>query len=356
MAASYPINNNLSYDPFFFSPQTVPAQYMPLYSAPNVIGYHQYHQILPSLQHSYYATNATPTNSNTVTPKIKNTPNNNMNNINNQSPNKFPSSIPNFDISRPPKQIYCDTVSSLSNTSNTSSNTINTNLSTNASILTDIVVEEKKDKDIISKNGQWIIREHLSGSARTEGYYNLCPANKRKKFRHLAADKVIKYKYKEREREKNINIKNESLLLSKQKNIQFGKSSIHSWGVFALEDINAEEMVVEYIGEYIPEKYANLREKLYEKQGYDDYMFRVEDDLIIDATKKGNLARFINHSCDPNCYTRIINVHNTPRVVIYSKRCIKAGEELTYDYKFPIEQHSKILCLCCSKNCRGTLN
>ena len=113
-------------------------------------------------------------------------------------------------------------------------------------------------------------------------------------------------------------------------------------------------MVVEYIGEYIKEKYANLREKLYERQGYDDYMFRVEDDLIIDATKKGNLARFINHSCDPNCYTRIIQVANTPRVVIYSKRYIKAGEELTYDYKFPIEDEKfKIQCLCGSKNCRG---
>jgi len=148
---------------------------------------------------------------------------------------------------------------------------------------------------------------------------------------------------------------NESLLLSKQKNIQFGKSCIHSWGVFALEDIASEEMVVEYIGEYIDEKIANLREKLYEKQGYDDYMFRVDDNLIIDATKKGNLARFINHSCDPNCYTRIINVNNTLRVVIYSKMQIKAVEELTYDYKFPIEDE-KIICLCGSKNCRGTLN
>merc|ERR1712228_505367 len=214
-------------------------------------------------------------------------------------------------------------------------------------------------KELISQNGQWIIRQHLSGSARTEGIYSLAPSNKgNKKFRHLAAaqNKNSKHLNKRRRilsQSMHHYQNNESLLLSKQKNIQFGKSHIHSWGVFALEDIASEEMVVEYIGEYIDEKIANLREKVYEKQGYDDYMFRVDDNLIIDATKKGNLARFINHSCDPNCYTRIIAVNNTLRVVIYSKMQIKAGEELTYDYKFPIED-DKIICLCGSKNCRGT--
>jgi len=248
----------------------------------------------------------------------------------------------------------------------------------------DTTTTDRLESDIISKNGQWIIRSHSSGCARTQGHYTLSPVNKHKKFRHLghsharaasseslssihsggnarhlrANQRRLRLTMKESHTHghtASLTASKMNALRCRPKNIQFGKSSIHSWGVFALEEIAAEEMVVEYIGEYIQEKVANLREKLYAKQGYDDYMFRVDDHLIIDATKKGNLARFINHSCDPNCYTRVVHVQNTPRIVIFSKRKIKPGEELTYDYKFPIEE-DKIPCLCGSKNCRGTLN
>ena len=104
------------------------------------------------------------------------------------------------------------------------------------------------------------------------------------------------------------------------------------------------------------------------------YLFRIDDHTIIDATRKGNLARFINHCCDvrpshifsmtsnfnfkflqPNCYAQVITVKDEKRIVIYSKRDINVGEEVTYDYKFPIEP-DKIPCLCKSPKCRGTLN
>jgi SET domain-containing protein len=51
---------------------------------------------------------------------------------------------------------------------------------------------------------------------------------------------------------------------------------------------------------------------------------------------QGNLARFINHCCEPNCYAEIIKVANQPKIVIYAKRNLYPGEEITYDYKFPI--------------------
>jgi histone-lysine N-methyltransferase SETD1 len=74
---------------------------------------------------------------------------------------------------------------------------------------------------------------------------------------------------------------------------------IHEWGLFSLEKIDAHDMVIEYIGEVIRQKVADVREKKYEKIGIgSSYLFRVDDDTIIDATMKGNLARFINHSCD----------------------------------------------------------
>jgi SET domain-containing protein len=69
--------------------------------------------------------------------------------------------------------------------------------------------------------------------------------------------------------------------------------------LFALEPIEANDMVIEYIGEVIRQSTADLREKRYEKVGIgSSYLFRVDDDTIIDATKRGNLARFINHSCE----------------------------------------------------------
>ena len=67
-------------------------------------------------------------------------------------------------------------------------------------------------------------------------------------------------------------------------------------------------------------------------------IYRVDNDNVIDATKKGNLARFINHCCEPNCYTRIIVAGGKQRIVLYSKKRIELGEEITYDYKFDYEE------------------
>jgi hypothetical protein len=147
-----------------------------------------------------------------------------------------------------------------------------------------------------------------------------------------------------------------SQLKTRKKRLKFSRSLIHEWGLFALEPIEPHDMVIEYIGEIIRQQVADFREKRYEKMGIgSSYLFRIDEDTIIDATFKGNLARFINHSCEPNCYARIITVDGQKKIVIYSKREIKVGEEITYDYKFPIEDE-KIPCLCGNPKCRGTLN
>ena len=88
-------------------------------------------------------------------------------------------------------------------------------------------------------------------------------------------------------------------LKSRKKRLKFDKSTIHDWGLFALETIDANDMVIEYIGEIVREKVADIREKSYEKMGIgSSYLFRIDDNTIIDATTMGNSARFINHSCD----------------------------------------------------------
>ena len=131
-------------------------------------------------------------------------------------------------------------------------------------------------------------------------------------------------------------------------------------GLYALEAIDKEDFVCEYIGEYVRNTVAEFREKFYDKMGYgDDYIFRVDAHHLVDATKKGGVARFANHCCDPNCYTRIIRASGRCRIVLYTKRAIEVGEEITYDYKFDLEEDrsNAIPCMCAAgKNCRKFLN
>lgn len=145
-------------------------------------------------------------------------------------------------------------------------------------------------------------------------------------------------------------------LKARKKQLHFGPSRIHTLGLFAMENIDKNDMVIEYIGEIIRQRVADNREKNYVREGIgDSYLFRIDEDVIVDATKKGNIARFINHSCAPNCIARIIRVEGKRKIVIYADRDIMHGEELTYDYKFP-EEADKIPCLCGAPTCRGYLN
>ncbi|XP_063397090.1 histone-lysine N-methyltransferase SETD1B-like [Mytilus trossulus] len=221
--------------------------------------------------------------------------------------------------------------------------------------------------------------EHKTGCARTEGFYKLSREDKMGKV-HQAAfcaleeanktqdKKVTAYSNSREARHENRRLQTTfadldigdllkfNQLKFRKKNMKFARSGIHAWGLFALEPIAADEMVIEYVGASIRQSVADLREKKYEKSGIgSSYLFRVDSDTIIDATKCGNLARFINHSCNPNCYAKIINVDNQKKIVIYSKREIDVNEEITYDYKFPLEDE-KIPCLCGDAACRGTLN
>ncbi|XP_013139576.1 PREDICTED: histone-lysine N-methyltransferase trithorax-like isoform X1 [Papilio polytes] len=138
------------------------------------------------------------------------------------------------------------------------------------------------------------------------------------------------------------------------------RSHIHGRGLFCKRDIEEGDMVIEYAGEVIRAVLADQREKRYEatsgRRGVGGcYMFRIDDNLVVDATLKGNAARFINHSCDPNCYSRVVDIHGHKHILIFALRRITVGEELTYDYKFPFEE-VKIPCTCGAKKCRKYLN
>jgi len=86
-------------------------------------------------------------------------------------------------------------------------------------------------------------------------------------------------------------------------------------------------------------------------------MFRMDDERVIDATLCGGLARYINHSCNPNCVAETVEVDRDLRIIIFANRRISRGEELAYDYKFEVEddQH-KIQCFCGAHNCKQWMN
>ncbi|XP_053125298.1 histone-lysine N-methyltransferase 2A isoform X2 [Hemicordylus capensis] len=135
------------------------------------------------------------------------------------------------------------------------------------------------------------------------------------------------------------------------------RSPIHGRGLFCKRNIDAGEMVIEYAGNVIRSILTDKREKYYDSKGIGCYMFRIDDSEVVDATMHGNAARFINHSCEPNCYSRVINIDGQKHIVIFATRKIYRGEELTYDYKFPLEDaRNKLPCNCGAKKCRRFLN
>jgi hypothetical protein len=107
------------------------------------------------------------------------------------------------------------------------------------------------------------------------------------------------------------------------------KSAIQGLGLYAGRDLEKNTMIIEYIGELIRNEVANRREKVYSEQNRGIYMFRLNDDLVVDATISGGLARYINHCCDPNCIaeTVALNEKEEKIIIIASKKILK-GEEV----------------------------
>ncbi|XP_027937760.1 histone-lysine N-methyltransferase ASHH1 isoform X4 [Vigna unguiculata] len=134
------------------------------------------------------------------------------------------------------------------------------------------------------------------------------------------------------------------------------KTEGRGWGLLADEDLKAGQFVIEYCGEVISWKEAKRRSQAYDDQGLKDaFIICLNASESIDATRKGSLARFINHSCQPNCETRKWNVLGEIRVGIFAKHDIPIGTELAYDYNFEWFGGAKVRCLCGALKCSGFL-
>lgn len=145
------------------------------------------------------------------------------------------------------------------------------------------------------------------------------------------------------------------ILLQNPKKVEVGPSKIHRIGLFTHDNLKPKDIVIEYVGEIIRNQVADQREKRYKDKGIGDcYLFRLDDQYIIDASFFGGKARYLNHSCDANCSAKIITVDNQKHIIIRAKKHIRAGEELTYNYNFDLEE-DKISCFCGAPNCGGSL-
>jgi uncharacterized protein len=138
-------------------------------------------------------------------------------------------------------------------------------------------------------------------------------------------------------------------------------SPIHGRGVVARVALESGARIVEYRGERIDWPEALRRHPHDPEQPFHTFYFSVSDDLVIDGNAGGNFARFMNHSCEPNCEAETADSPNGTRVFINALRDIPQGEELTYNYGLTLdERHTPTLkkqfaCYCGSAKCRGTM-
>jgi SET domain-containing protein len=134
-------------------------------------------------------------------------------------------------------------------------------------------------------------------------------------------------------------------------------SPIQGLGAFAIQPIEAGTRLIEYTGERLTPAEADARYPDDAEERHHTYLFAIDDDVVIDAAVDGNEARFINHSCDPNCDAVI----DEGRIWIDAIRDIAPGEELAYDYAYILkERHTpsakrRYPCSCGAEKCRGTI-
>src|SRR5262249_1066267 len=136
------------------------------------------------------------------------------------------------------------------------------------------------------------------------------------------------------------------------------RSPIHGRGVFAARTIRKGSKIIEYRGQRTTWDIALERPESDPDDPCHTFFFELSDGKVIDPNVRGNAARWINHSCDGNCQSF---EYDDGRVFIEAKRIIRAGEELTYDYKLSVDgrltkkELAGYVCRCGARRCRGSL-
>ncbi|XP_057718097.1 histone-lysine N-methyltransferase EZA1-like isoform X3 [Arachis stenosperma] len=129
---------------------------------------------------------------------------------------------------------------------------------------------------------------------------------------------------------------NMRMLLRQRQRILLAKSSLVGWGAFIKNSVNKNDYLGEYTGELISHKEADKRGKIYDREN-SSFLFNLNDQLVLDACRKGDKLKFANHWESPNCVAKVMLVAGDHRVGIFANKNINAGEELFYDYCYEPE-------------------
>ncbi|KAI7375696.1 SET domain-containing protein, partial [Hortaea werneckii] len=134
------------------------------------------------------------------------------------------------------------------------------------------------------------------------------------------------------------------------------KTPTRGFGVRSCRSFAPGQIIMEYTGEIITESECQRRMREVYKDMHCYYLMELERGLIIDGTR-GSMARFINHSCKPNCEVRMVKVNGTPRMGVFAgEDGVTTGEELSYDYNFDNFGTERQVCYCGAQGCRGFLS
>ena len=150
---------------------------------------------------------------------------------------------------------------------------------------------------------------------------------------------------------------NSRLRNKKYPKLKVWKTAKAGFGLRIQQDLVEGDLVCEYIGEIIDEAECQNRLVVQEKNGIESfYILALENGLYIDARLKASVARFANHSCDPNCLVQKWNVNGVMKIGIFARHEIKMNEELTFDYQLDAMGRAKMKeCHCGAAKCRGFL-